>query len=172
MVRDKGADEAVGELMVYLDGRGAFDGGVSESSDGAAARGGRRERGDAGAIWVLAETLGGELRPVTLELLGRSCELADSLGTCVEAVLIGDDVAQHADALTAYGADAVWVAQDGRLADYEVSQYTAVLAEAIREHSPIRGAAWVDGDGQGACGAACGQAVAGADGGLHRAGGG
>ena len=34
----------------------------------------RRGRGDAGAIWVLAETLGGELRPITLELLGRSCE--------------------------------------------------------------------------------------------------
>ena len=137
VVRDKAADEAVGKLMAYLDGRGVFDGGGGGSSEDAGRwRGGRRERGDAGAIWVLAETLGGELRPVTLELLGRSCELADSLGTCVEAVLIGDDVAQHADALTAYGADVVWVAQDGRLADYEVSQYTAVLAEAIREYSP------------------------------------
>lgn len=135
VVRDKAADEAVGELMAYLDGRGAFD--VSARSDDAGMpRGVRRERGQAGAIWVIAETLGGELRPITLELLGRSRELADSLGTCVEAVLIGDDVAQHADALTAYGADAVWVAQDGRLADYEVSQYTAVLAGAIREHSP------------------------------------
>ena len=137
VVRDKAADEAVGELMAYLDGRGVFDGGGRGSAEDAGRlRGGRRERGDVGAIWVLAETLSGELRPVTLELLGRSCELADSLGTCVEAVLIGDDVAQHADALTAYGADVVWVAQDGRLADYEVSQYTAVLAEAIREYSP------------------------------------
>ena len=101
-----------------------------------APRGSRRERGDVGAIWVLAETLGGELRPITLELLGRSCELADELGTCVEAVLVGDGVEGHADALTAYGADRVWVAQDGRLADYEVSQYTGVLADAIREHEP------------------------------------
>ena len=137
VVRDMAAAEAVAELMAYLDGRGAFDGGGGgESSDGAKPRGGRRERGDAGAIWVLAETLGGELRPITLELLGRSCELADELGTCVEAVLIGDDVSQHAAELTAYGADAVWVAQDGRLADYEVSQYTGVLADAIREHEP------------------------------------
>ena len=137
VVRDKAAGEAVAELIAYLDKRGVFDdGGGGESSDNVAARGGRRERGDAGAIWVVAETLGGELRPITLELLGRSCELADELRTCVEAVLIGDDVEGHADALTAYGADAVWVAQDGRLADYEVSQYTGVLADAIREHSP------------------------------------
>ena len=136
VVRDKPASEAVAELMAYLEERGVFDG--SNDGPGAATieRGGRRERGDVGAIWVVAETLGGELRPVTTELLGRACELADELDTCVEAVLIGDDVAQHADALTAYGADAVWLAQDGRLADYEVSQYTAVLADAIREHSP------------------------------------
>ena len=76
------------------------------------------------------------LRPITLELLGRSCELADELGTCVEAVLIGDDVEGHADALTAYGADTIWVAQDTRLAAYEVSQYTGVLADAIREREP------------------------------------
>ena len=136
VVRDKAAGEAVAELMAYLDGRGVFDGSNGSSDAAAIERGGRRERGDVGAIWVVAETLGGELRPVTLELLGRSRELADALDTCVEAALIGDDVARHADALTAYGADAVWVAQDGRLADYEVSQYTAVLADAIREHNP------------------------------------
>ena len=135
VVRDKAADEAVGELMAYLDGRGAFDGGGS-ADDGGMPRGGRRERGDVGAIWVMAETLGGELRPITLELLGRSCELADELGTCVEAVLIGDDVEGYVDALTAQGADAVWVAQDERLRDYEVSQYTSVMADAIREHRP------------------------------------
>ncbi len=137
VVRDKAADEAVGELMAYLDRRGAFDGGGGgESSESVAPRGERRKLGDMGAIWVLAETLGGELRPIALELLGRSCELADALGTCVEAVLIGDDVEGHAAALTAYGADAVWVADDRRLADYEVSQYTGVLTDAIREHSP------------------------------------
>ena len=38
--------------------------------------------------------------------------------------------------LTAFGADVVWMAQNERLADYEVSQYTAILADAIREHRP------------------------------------
>ena len=136
VVRDKPADEAVAELMNYLGEKGALEGGAADSSHAAVERGARRERGDIGAIWVVAETLGGELRPITLELLGRSCELADALNTCVEAVLIGDEVEQYGDRLTAFGADAVWVARDERLADYEVSQYTAILADAIQEHGP------------------------------------
>ncbi len=135
VVRDKAADDAVAELMAYLDERGAFDE-SSGADDVGMPRGARRERGDVGAIWVVAETLGGELRPITLELLGRSCELANALDTSVEAVLIGEDVEQYGDRLTAFGSDVVWVAQDERLADYEVSQYTAILADAIREHRP------------------------------------
>ena len=126
--RDKPVEEAVAELMEYLDDRGAFDGSGSDSTDAAIKRGARRERGQLGAIWVVAETLGGELRPITLELLGRSCEIADMLDTSVEAVLLGEDAEHHAGALTAYGADTVLLAQDERLANYEVSQYTGVLA--------------------------------------------
>lgn len=136
VVRDKPADEAVVELMNYLGEQGVFESGDVDSADAAIERGARRECGDVGAIWVVAETLGGELRPITLELLGRSRELAEALDTRVEAVLIGDDVERYGDGLTAFGADVVWMAQDERLADYEVSQYTAILAVAIREHRP------------------------------------
>ena len=137
VARDKPMEEAVAELMAYLSSRGMFDGGGGDdAADAAVERGARRERGQLGAIWVVAETLGGELRPITLELLGRSCEIADMLDTSVEAVLLGDEAEQHAGALTAYGADTVLLAQDDRLANYEVSQYTGVLADAIREHRP------------------------------------
>ena len=135
VARDKATDDAVAELMAYLDEREVFDESVG-ADDVGMPRGSRRERGDVGAIWVVAETLGGELRPITLELLGRSRELAEVLNTNVEAVLIGDDVERYGDGLTAFGADVVWVAQDERLAAYEVSQYTAILADAIREHRP------------------------------------
>ena len=137
IARDKPARESVAELMAYLQARGVFDG---AKPDGGASptpqRGGRRKRGDVGAIWVVAETLGGELRPATLELLGRACELADALHTCVEAVLIGDEVAHHAATLAAYGADGVRPAQHKRLARYETALYTETLAGAIRAHAP------------------------------------
>lgn len=137
VARDKPVRESVAELMAYLQARGVFDG---AKPDGGASpahqRGGLRERGDMGAIWVVAETLGGELRPATLELLGRACELADALHTCVEAVLIGDEVAHHAAALAAYGADGAHLAQHKRLARYETALYTETLAGAIRAHAP------------------------------------
>ena len=137
IARDKPVSEAVAELMAYLQARGVFDG---AKPDGGASptlqRGGRRARGDMGAIWVVAETLGGELRPATLELLGRACELADALHTCVEAALIGDDVAHHAATLAAYGADGAHLAQHKRLARYETALYTETLAAAIRAHAP------------------------------------
>ena len=136
VVRDKPAAEAVVELMTYLGEQGVFESGDVDSADAAVERGARRECGDVGAIWVVAEALGGELRPSTLELLGRSRELAEALDTRVEAVLIGADVERYGDGLTAFGADVVWVAQDERLAAYEVSQHTAILADAIREHRP------------------------------------
>lgn len=136
VVRDKPASEAVVELMNYLGEQGVFESGDVDSADAAVERGARRECGDIGAIWVIAETLGGELRPITLELLGRSRELAEALDTRVEAVLIGDDVERYGDGLTAFGADVVWMAQDERLAAYEVSQHTAILAATIREHRP------------------------------------
>lgn len=136
IARDKPVREAVAELMAYLQARGAFDGAKPDGASPAPQRGARRARGDMGAIWVVAETLGGELRPVTLELLGRACELADALHTCVEAVLIGDDIARHIPALAAYGADGIHMAQDKRLARYETALYTEALAGAIRERSP------------------------------------
>ena len=136
IARDKPVSEAVAELMAYLQARGVFDGAKPGGASSAHQRGGRRKRGDMGAIWVVAETLGGELRPATLELLGRACELADALHTCVEAALIGDEVAHHAATLAAYGADGAHLAQDKRLARYETALYTETLAGAIRAHAP------------------------------------
>lgn len=137
IARDKPAREAVAELMAYLQARGVFDGAKPDGgASPALQRGGRRKRGDMGAIWVVAETLGGELRPATLELLGRAYELADALHTCVEAVLIGDDVAHHAATLAAYGADGAHLAQHKRLARYETALYTETVAGAIRAHAP------------------------------------
>ncbi|MCI0439429.1 MAG: FAD-binding protein [Chloroflexi bacterium] len=135
VIRDTPVEEAVRQVMGYLDERGAFDDAVKEDSE-AVPRGPRRDAGDAGPIWVLAEILGGEVRQVTLELLGRARQLAERLDTSVEAVLIGKGVERHIAALTAYGADCVHVADDERLERYSTETYTTVLADAIREHRP------------------------------------
>ena len=88
------------------------------------------------AIWVVAESIENEIRPVTFELLGRSIQLAEKLNAPVAAVLIGHGVAEFAKTLAAYGADRVYLADSPALATYSTEAYTAILTDAIRRHNP------------------------------------
>jgi electron transfer flavoprotein alpha subunit len=88
------------------------------------------------SIWVVVELVGDEIRPATLELLGRSVQLANDFDGQVAAVLIGQGVGKHARALAAYGADQVYLADHPALSMYSAESFTGVLAEAIRRHDP------------------------------------
>lgn len=88
------------------------------------------------AVWVVAETLGGTLRPVTLELLGKANELAVKYGGEVGALLIGSAVDHLVAPLAIHGADVVYLAQDRRLTPYSTDIYTDLLTRAIQEHRP------------------------------------
>ena len=136
IIRDVPPREAVARLMEMLDARGAFDDSPSAEREraerGAPIRGAGR-----GAIWALAETMGGEVRAATLELLGAARGIARELGATVEAVVIGEADAERVRLLAAYGADAVRAASDPRLAEYDTELHAAALAAAIRLHAPF-----------------------------------
>jgi electron transfer flavoprotein alpha subunit len=87
-------------------------------------------------VWVVAETLGAALAPVTLELLGKANELAARYGGEVGVVLPGWGVDQHVATLAIHGADMVYLAQDRRLEHYSTDIYTALLTTAIQECKP------------------------------------
>jgi electron transfer flavoprotein alpha subunit len=95
------------------------------------------ERARERAIWVVAELAGGELRPVTLEMLWRAHELARALGGEAAAVLIGYNVRKYVPVLGAYWAERVYLADSPVLDSYNAETYTAVLAEGIRLHNPL-----------------------------------
>ena len=135
VIRDATPEDAVSQVMELLDERGVFDGEEASGQD-AILRGPGAERGDCGAIWVVAELMGGAIRPVTLELLGRARQLASILGTTVEAALIGSGDDSHIRELTACGADTVHVADSPHLSLYDTEAHTAVLTDAIEAHSP------------------------------------
>ena len=135
VVRDKPVEEAVNLLLDYAEERGVFGEQRRSAPDGNP-RGPRRQLGETGAIWVVAELLGDDVRHATLELLGRARELASQVDTSVEAVLMGHGVEKHLSRLAAYGADCVHLADDLRLAHYDTELFTHILAEAINEHSP------------------------------------
>ena len=61
----------------------------------------------AGEMLVVAETTGGGMRAVTLELVGEARRLANTAGVGV-AVAVLDDASAHAPILASYGADKVY----------------------------------------------------------------
>ncbi len=87
-------------------------------------------------VWVFAEQRGGELNRVSLELLGRAQGLAKDLNQEVAAVLIGDQVSGLADALIAFGADKVYLAEHAALKDYRTEAYAHVFEELVAAHKP------------------------------------
>ncbi|MCP3979715.1 MAG: electron transfer flavoprotein subunit alpha/FixB family protein, partial [bacterium] len=128
-------DEQVDALVEILLERGLY--GTWQRAGEAAVRP-PIDRSPAGgkAVWVVAETLGGELRPVTFELLGKAAELASRYHGEVAAVLPGNGLNRHVAALAAYGADVVYLADDPRLRDYGTDVVTTLLAAAIEKYRP------------------------------------
>ncbi len=88
------------------------------------------------ALWVVGELLGEKLRGATFELLGKSVELADRLNGEVVGVLMGTSLADHAKALTAYGADRVLQLEGPQLGSYSAEGYANALAQAIQMFHP------------------------------------
>ncbi len=91
-----------------------------------------------GDVWVFVEQRDGVAVEVSLELLGRARELADSLGVKVGAVLAGagEAVKALAPALIARGADTVYLADHEDLAQYLALPYTRLVAGLVRRHEP------------------------------------
>ena len=88
-----------------------------------------------GEIFVLAEHRRGELRDVTLEMLGKGQELATALDAPLAAVLLGHNVDSFATELTKH-ANLVLVVEDERLEHFNADAYQQVLAHLITERRP------------------------------------
>ncbi len=89
-----------------------------------------------GNVLVVAEHRDGDLKKVTLEMLGEGSRLAAELGGVVEAALLGAGVSDLTDPLAHYGATRVYLADDPSLEKYSSEGYTAVLARLIQKVEP------------------------------------
>ncbi len=141
VIRDAniGIEAVVAEVVRDLTGQGLFGEGQSKARKKTvqtSMASSTRLPDEKGSFWVAAELAHGQVRPVTFELLGRSIDLAGKLGIGVGAVLVGYGVREQVEALAAYGADTVYVADAPPLTDYLTEPYTAVLVEAIRKYQP------------------------------------
>lgn len=86
-------------------------------------------------ILVVAEASGSELRPVSLELLGKAAELAASISAQVEAFVPSGDPDAHAAILGAHGGSTVHVLYDPEV-KLDAEGMTHVLGEVIAARRP------------------------------------
>ena len=87
-------------------------------------------------VWVFIEQENGEIAGVSLELLAKAGELAQTLNSQVWALLCGQDVTGLAETVIHYGADRVLVADHPELAVYRTLPYSRVAIDLLREHQP------------------------------------
>ena len=87
-------------------------------------------------VLVCGEIAEGKLAPVTIELLGLGRKLANELGENLSALLLGGKAGTLGKEAIAYGADSVYVAEDGLLDQYNSDAYTQVAADVCRKALP------------------------------------
>jgi electron transfer flavoprotein alpha subunit len=88
-----------------------------------------------GDVFVLAEHRRGELREVTLEMLGKGRDLAGQMGGSLKAVLLGHGVDAFAGEL-ANQAHEVLVVEDERLENFNSDLYQKVLVSLLADQKP------------------------------------
>ncbi|NWF94410.1 MAG: electron transfer flavoprotein subunit alpha/FixB family protein [Syntrophaceae bacterium] len=79
-------------------------------------------------VLVCGEMAEGRLAPITIELLGIGRKLSDQLGETLSILLMGSKTGSLGQEAIAYGADKVYVAEDGLLDHYNSDAYTQVAA--------------------------------------------
>jgi electron transfer flavoprotein alpha subunit len=86
--------------------------------------------------WSVCELVDGRHRRVSLELIGRSRNLAGKLGGRAVALLIGHDLDGAVHEAARHGAEVVYTVDDPALADYHPELWAEVLRRVLAEHLP------------------------------------
>jgi len=87
-------------------------------------------------VWVVAETVSGQIQSVTGELLGKARELADKRGCEVWCVVLGAGVSGGLEELFHQQADAVLLVEDQRLESFVEETRARLLVRLIEKHRP------------------------------------
>ena len=91
---------------------------------------------DKNNLIVYCEYEDGKVADVSLELLTKGRVLADRLGVKLEAVIIGDNLADIEKPVLPYGLDTVYKFEDKRLYPYTSNPHAAVLINLFKEIKP------------------------------------
>jgi electron transfer flavoprotein alpha subunit len=87
-------------------------------------------------VWIFIEQEEGTIADVSLELLGKSRDLADTLGGELWALLGGYQVTELAETVIHHGADRVLLAEHPDLEMYRTLPYARVAINLLEERQP------------------------------------
>ena len=87
-------------------------------------------------IWTISEILGGEVLPVSFELLGIARELAAKRACEVWTVVLGSGLGGAAESLISYGADRVILVEDPRLGAFNDELECHILERLTAKYRP------------------------------------
>ena len=88
------------------------------------------------SVMVFVQQDDGKIAEVSIELISKARDLADTLKAEVSAILVGDKIKKEAESLIPYGVDTLIVVEHKNLAHYTPVPYTKVLTEVITKHEP------------------------------------
>ncbi len=89
-----------------------------------------------GDVLVFMEQTDGVLEGVSVEVLGKAREIADTLHVKLVAILFGDAASGIAEETARRGADVVLFAESPLLKDYTTEAYLKVLVPLVNERTP------------------------------------
>ncbi len=87
-------------------------------------------------IWVFIEQTDGQIAEVSLELLAKANELAQTLDSEVWGLLCGHQIGDLAEKVIHYGAHKVLVADHRELELYRTLPYCRVAVDLIQQYQP------------------------------------
>lgn len=87
-------------------------------------------------VWVFVEQRRGKAHPVSWQLLGKGSTLASDLSEGLSAVILGNGTDRLIEDAFGYGAQNVYVIDDGLLLDYRTQTYAESLIGLCRKYSP------------------------------------
>ncbi|TYL38746.1 electron transfer flavoprotein subunit alpha [Natronococcus pandeyae] len=87
-------------------------------------------------VWVFVEEHGGEVMPVSWELLAEAAKLTETTGDDLVALAIGEGLETVADEALARGADRVLVADDPVFEPYRADPYGEQFRAMVEERKP------------------------------------
>ncbi len=91
---------------------------------------------NAGKVWVFGDYRNYFQNRVTLQLIAKGKELAETIGTELSVVLLGESPNQYAMEYVAHGADIIIMGESRDLKEYHVETFTEVVSAWVRSYKP------------------------------------